>query len=110
MNMVPACLEDIVSYLQPIAHKHTTVSIIGKLLFAATSYYVWSERNNRLFKKVKRTPDEIRDIIMVTVRTLGSMEVNLLDEEVSLAMDSLDSLVRGLGAVSKLCKSNLDVH
>ncbi|GJY34708.1 hypothetical protein Tco_0419177 [Tanacetum coccineum] len=44
------------------------------------------------------------------LRTLGSMEVNLLDEEVSLAMDSLDSLVRGLGAVSKLCKSNLDVH
>ncbi|GJW84505.1 reverse transcriptase domain, reverse transcriptase zinc-binding domain protein [Tanacetum coccineum] len=79
-------------------------------LLRSTSYYVWSERNNRLFKKVKRTPDEIRDIIMVTVRTLGSMEVNLLDEEVSLAMDSLDSLVRGLGAVSKLCKSNLDVH
>ncbi|GJT97563.1 retrovirus-related pol polyprotein from transposon TNT 1-94 [Tanacetum coccineum] len=60
--------EDIVSFFQPIAHKRTTVSIIGRLLFAASSYFLWIERNNRLFKNVKRSPEDVRDIIMVTVR------------------------------------------
>ncbi|GJZ26972.1 protein LAZ1, partial [Tanacetum coccineum] len=51
-----------------IAHKRTAVSIIRRLLFAASSYYIWTERNNRLFKKVKRSPDDIGDIIKVTVQ------------------------------------------
>ncbi|GKC00612.1 hypothetical protein Tco_0986748 [Tanacetum coccineum] len=68
MDRVPACLEDIVLFLQLIAHKRTAVSIIRRLLFAASSYYIWTERNNRLFKKVKRSPDDIGDIIKVTVQ------------------------------------------
>ncbi|GJY31427.1 hypothetical protein Tco_0414922 [Tanacetum coccineum] len=52
----------------PIAHKRTTISIIGRLLFATSSYYIWTERNNRLFKKMKRPPEEIRDLIKVTMR------------------------------------------
>ncbi|GKA09456.1 retrovirus-related pol polyprotein from transposon TNT 1-94 [Tanacetum coccineum] len=34
----------------------------------ASSYFLWIERNNRLFKNVKRSPEDVRDIIMVTVR------------------------------------------
>ncbi|GJV96829.1 hypothetical protein Tco_1548406 [Tanacetum coccineum] len=41
---------------------------IGRLLLAASSYFIWSERNNRTFKQIKRSPEDIRDIIMVTVR------------------------------------------
>nr|GEU39555.1 hypothetical protein [Tanacetum cinerariifolium] len=48
--------------------KSTARSMFGKLLLAATSYFIWLERNNRVFKKVKRSPEDIRDIIMVTVR------------------------------------------
>ncbi|GJW81213.1 hypothetical protein Tco_0145188 [Tanacetum coccineum] len=53
---------------QPLAKSRKAKSIIGKLLLAAASYFIWIERNNRLFKNVKRKPEELRDIVMVTVR------------------------------------------
>ena len=46
----------------------TANSVIGRLILAASSYFIWMERNNRLFKKVRRSSDELCDIIMVTVR------------------------------------------
>ncbi|GJR15479.1 putative reverse transcriptase domain-containing protein [Tanacetum coccineum] len=55
MELVPPILYDIVDHLQPMANKRTVRSIFGKLLLAASSYFVWLERNNRLFKNVKRT-------------------------------------------------------
>nr|GEW13022.1 hypothetical protein [Tanacetum cinerariifolium] len=66
MDNVSPNLQDIVSVLQPIATKRTTISIIGRLLFAASSYFLWIERNNRLFKGMKRSPEDVRDIILVT--------------------------------------------
>ncbi|GKA07176.1 hypothetical protein Tco_0686400 [Tanacetum coccineum] len=39
-----------------------------RILFAASSYFVWIKRNNRLFKKIRRSSKEVQDIIMVTVR------------------------------------------
>ncbi|GJV66863.1 hypothetical protein Tco_1482372 [Tanacetum coccineum] len=68
MELVPPILYDIVAHLLSMANKRTARSIFGKLILAATSYFVWLERNNRLFKNVKRTPEELRDVIMVTVR------------------------------------------
>ncbi|GJY25397.1 putative RNA-directed DNA polymerase, eukaryota, reverse transcriptase zinc-binding domain protein [Tanacetum coccineum] len=68
MDVVPARLEDVVSFLQPIAHQRTVISIIGRLLLAATAYYIWDERNKRVFKQVKRSWADIRDIIITTVR------------------------------------------
>nr|GEV13829.1 reverse transcriptase domain, reverse transcriptase zinc-binding domain protein [Tanacetum cinerariifolium] len=68
IEAVNPTLHDILSHLQPMAKYWTANSIIGKLLLAATSYYIWIEHNNRLFKNVKRAPEELRDIIMVTVR------------------------------------------
>ncbi|GJY08916.1 putative reverse transcriptase domain-containing protein [Tanacetum coccineum] len=68
MELVLPILYDIVDHIQPMASKRTARSIFGKLILAASSYFVWLERNNRLFKNVKRTPEELRDVIMVTVR------------------------------------------
>ncbi|GJZ05760.1 hypothetical protein Tco_0539553 [Tanacetum coccineum] len=68
MEHVPPCLHDILLELQPIANNRTVKSVIGRLIRAATSYFVWLEHNNQLFKKVKRPPEELRDISMVTVR------------------------------------------
>ena len=68
MDLVPPNLHDILSFLQPMAHRRTAKSVIGRLILAASSYFIWMERNNRLFKKVRRSSDELCDIIMVTVR------------------------------------------
>ncbi|GJW73851.1 homeodomain-like protein [Tanacetum coccineum] len=70
MDMVPPKVQEIVSYLQPIAHRRNVKSIIGRLLVAVAAYYMWVERNSRLFKNVKRTPDELCDIIMVTMESV----------------------------------------
>ncbi|GKE33473.1 hypothetical protein Tco_1452795, partial [Tanacetum coccineum] len=57
MEHVPPYLHDILLELQPIAHLRTAKSVVGRLIIAATSYFVWLERNNRLFKKVRRSPE-----------------------------------------------------
>ncbi|GJV78780.1 hypothetical protein Tco_1514650 [Tanacetum coccineum] len=66
-NVLPT-MHDILLYLRHMANKRTVHSIFGKIILAASSYYIWLERNNRVFKNVKKTPEDIRDIIMVTVR------------------------------------------
>nr|GEW73138.1 RNA-directed DNA polymerase, eukaryota, reverse transcriptase zinc-binding domain protein [Tanacetum cinerariifolium] len=43
-------------------------SIIGRLVLAATCYFIWRERNSRLFKKKLKTYDQIYDDIVVYVR------------------------------------------
>ena len=68
MDTVPPVLEDIVAWLQPMAAKRSISCIVGKLLFAAASYYVWSERNNRLFKNTRRTHEELCDLIIIMIR------------------------------------------
>ncbi|GJU34219.1 RNA-directed DNA polymerase, eukaryota, reverse transcriptase zinc-binding domain protein [Tanacetum coccineum] len=68
MELVPPILDDIILHLQPMSHKRTTQTIIGRLISAASSYFIWLERNNCLFKMIKRSLEEIRDVIMVTVR------------------------------------------
>ncbi|GJT37265.1 reverse transcriptase domain, reverse transcriptase zinc-binding domain protein [Tanacetum coccineum] len=65
-NVLPI-LHDIVMHLLPLSHKRTTRSIVRRLILAADAYHVWIERNNRLFKNAKRTPEDIRDMVMVTV-------------------------------------------
>ncbi|GJR75338.1 ribonuclease H-like domain-containing protein [Tanacetum coccineum] len=68
METVQPVLQDIIVHLQSMAHKRTPRSIFGKLILAPSYYYVCLERNNRLFKKTKQSPEELRDVIMVTVR------------------------------------------
>ncbi|GKD52832.1 hypothetical protein Tco_1286219 [Tanacetum coccineum] len=65
---VPPILEDIMMCFHPMAAKRMFKNVVAKLLFLASSYYIWLERNNRLFKNTRRSPEELRDLIMVTVR------------------------------------------
>ncbi|GJR83858.1 reverse transcriptase domain, reverse transcriptase zinc-binding domain protein [Tanacetum coccineum] len=46
----------------------SVVSIISRLLLAATSYYIWIERNSRLFKKKASTVPHIVQVIASMVR------------------------------------------
>ncbi|GKB02827.1 hypothetical protein Tco_0830916 [Tanacetum coccineum] len=54
--------------LEPMAHMRNAKSVMGRLLVAAASYFIWKERNNRVFKNVRRSPEELRDSIIVTIR------------------------------------------
>nr|GEZ63726.1 hypothetical protein [Tanacetum cinerariifolium] len=59
---------DIIQSLMPIMKRRTTNSVVAKLVVAAATYYVWQERNWRLFKKGKRSPDQIVECIKSFVR------------------------------------------
>ncbi|GKC45625.1 hypothetical protein Tco_1063347 [Tanacetum coccineum] len=61
-------LDSIVSILMPIAKRKSFKSCIGKLTLAAAAYFVWQERNFRLFKHSKRLVQEVVDCIMSSVR------------------------------------------
>ncbi|GJU43577.1 hypothetical protein Tco_1200843 [Tanacetum coccineum] len=68
MDLIQPVLSDIMLFLQPMENCRTVISIIGRLILVASSYFIWLERNNRIFKKVKKHPEEIKNMIMVTVR------------------------------------------
>nr|GEU64226.1 hypothetical protein [Tanacetum cinerariifolium] len=55
-------------WFQTVAHKCTVHVIVGKQIFTAASYFIWCERNNRLFKGTRRSPKKIRELIIMTVR------------------------------------------
>ncbi|KAK9073019.1 hypothetical protein SSX86_007341 [Deinandra increscens subsp. villosa] len=43
-------------------------SVVGRLGIAVASYFVWQERNNRLFRNQTRPPDILTDQILATIR------------------------------------------
>ncbi|GJT80868.1 protein LAZ1 [Tanacetum coccineum] len=67
MDVVPPVLDNILAWFQLMGNKRTIQNIVGKILFAAASYFIWLERNNRLFKNNRRTQEELRDAIVVMV-------------------------------------------
>ncbi|GJZ06098.1 RNA-directed DNA polymerase, eukaryota, reverse transcriptase zinc-binding domain protein [Tanacetum coccineum] len=68
MDAIPPHLSDVVAFIVPLSKGKTIVSIISRIVVAATSYYIWLERNGRLFKKKTSTPGQIVDVIFSTVR------------------------------------------
>ncbi|GJU61514.1 reverse transcriptase domain, reverse transcriptase zinc-binding domain protein [Tanacetum coccineum] len=65
---MPSSLDLIVNLLHPEARKRSARSVIVKLVFAASCYYIWQERNHRLFKNEKRSEDQVIKVIKSTVR------------------------------------------
>ncbi|GKC43215.1 reverse transcriptase domain-containing protein [Tanacetum coccineum] len=68
ISNIPMGLSNIVDFLIPLAKKKSARCVIAKLLFAASCYFIWQERNERLFSKKKRTCDQIMEIIKTNVR------------------------------------------
>nr|GEU39556.1 hypothetical protein [Tanacetum cinerariifolium] len=64
MDLVSLILHDIIVYLHPIGNKRTSRSVFGNIL-DTSAYYIWMERNNKVFKNTRRSPEEVRDVIMV---------------------------------------------
>ncbi|GKC96049.1 hypothetical protein Tco_1161491, partial [Tanacetum coccineum] len=68
MDSIPPRLIDATSFINPISKGKTVISILSRIVVAATSYYIWLERNGRLFKKKTSSPDQIVDVILSMVR------------------------------------------
>lgn len=66
-QQIPPIWADIREWLVKAKSKSID-SIVGRLVIAASAYYVWQEHNNRLFKNVKRPPNVLVDEIFMTVR------------------------------------------
>nr|GEY61579.1 hypothetical protein [Tanacetum cinerariifolium] len=65
---IPSDLDAIVDFLSPMAKPRSARSVIWKLVFAASCYFIWQERNKRLFMKKKRSQYHVIDVIKSTVR------------------------------------------
>ncbi|GKA03823.1 putative reverse transcriptase domain, reverse transcriptase zinc-binding domain protein [Tanacetum coccineum] len=68
MPNIPSDLNDIVECIKHVASSHSIRSVVCKLVFAASCYFIWQERNGRLFKKIKRSQDQIFELIKTNVR------------------------------------------
>ncbi|XP_071734228.1 uncharacterized protein [Rutidosis leptorrhynchoides] len=66
---------DFVSAMSPYMACRTAGSISSRLLFAATVYFIWQERNFRLFKKESRSCGKLVTVIFATIR-LKLMSLN----------------------------------
>ncbi|XP_071739234.1 uncharacterized protein [Rutidosis leptorrhynchoides] len=60
--------KNVTSILGQFPHKKSAKCIVAKLLFGASVYFIWQERNCRLFKKKARSCDQLMEIIFSTVR------------------------------------------
>ncbi|XP_071727818.1 uncharacterized protein [Rutidosis leptorrhynchoides] len=56
------------SMLLPCAAHNIVRVVVAKLCFAAVIYFIWQERNNRMFKKSHRTEVKLFEDIFSTVR------------------------------------------
>ncbi|GKE52767.1 hypothetical protein Tco_1487923, partial [Tanacetum coccineum] len=58
----------IVDMLIPIAKRRSVRNVVAKLVVAACSYYIWQERNLRLFKNQKSTQAQVTDRVKSSIR------------------------------------------
>nr|GEV07937.1 hypothetical protein [Tanacetum cinerariifolium] len=68
MDSIPPRLIDVTTFINLISKGKTAVSILCRLVLAATLYYIWMQRNGRVFKKKTPSPDQIVDVIISMVR------------------------------------------
>ncbi|GJR59309.1 hypothetical protein Tco_1501471 [Tanacetum coccineum] len=65
-NSMPS-IDSIIHDIIPFAKRKSSRSIIAKLVVAATTYFIWQEHNNRMFKKSKRSVEQVADCIINVV-------------------------------------------
>nr|XP_043615886.1 uncharacterized protein LOC122587786 [Erigeron canadensis] len=68
MHHISAKSDDVVACLLPRARSNSAKNVIGKLLVAASVYFVWQERNNMMFSSKVRSATQLKDVIVSTVR------------------------------------------
>ncbi|GJW80661.1 retrotransposon ORF1, partial [Tanacetum coccineum] len=93
MDPIQLVLEDVVNWFQPMDAKRTVLNVVGKLLFAASVYFIWIDRNQRLLKNKRRTPEELRDAIVITEKTLLKSRVTRLKDLKTGILQSIKTLL-----------------
>ncbi|GJS79880.1 hypothetical protein Tco_0729761 [Tanacetum coccineum] len=63
MDTIPHRLADVMAFLIPISKGHSVFSMVSRILLADTSYYLWFERNSRLFKKKSSVVAQIIEVV-----------------------------------------------
>ncbi|GKB74114.1 hypothetical protein Tco_0935526 [Tanacetum coccineum] len=67
-DVIPPLLTYVVSFLIPISKGRSVISVVSRILLAATTYYLWNEGNSRLFKKKTLTVPQLFEVIISIVR------------------------------------------
>nr|GEU44599.1 hypothetical protein [Tanacetum cinerariifolium] len=52
-------IEEAIAFIIPISKGKSVLSIISRIVLAATTYYLWNERNSRLFKKKVSSAEKV---------------------------------------------------
>nr|GEV52555.1 RNA-directed DNA polymerase, eukaryota, reverse transcriptase zinc-binding domain protein [Tanacetum cinerariifolium] len=68
LSHLPPYFDEILDYIVPMAKRRTSKSVISKLVLAASAYFIWQERHDRLFKGNKRTVSQVNEYIMSAIR------------------------------------------
>ncbi|KAI3797687.1 hypothetical protein L1987_32950 [Smallanthus sonchifolius] len=68
METVRNTWDSISDHLVRFAKSKNEKHVIGKLVVGAAAYFVWQERNLRLFSTKKRSADRLVEVILATVR------------------------------------------
>ncbi|GKE69408.1 hypothetical protein Tco_1527480, partial [Tanacetum coccineum] len=68
LHNFPLRLDDIITLLLPLSSKLTIINVVSHLVFAASTYFIWQERNNRIYSNDTRKEDQVCDVITETVR------------------------------------------
>ncbi|GJT08353.1 putative nuclease HARBI1 [Tanacetum coccineum] len=68
LSHLPPLVDVILDDIVPMANRRTSKSVISKLVLSASAYFIWLERNDRLFKGNKRTAAQVIDCVMSTIR------------------------------------------
>ena len=65
LKQLPSSWKDTILALVNWFPNKSIVSIVGKLVFGAMVYYIWQERNKRLFSQEKRNEKTLTEIIKI---------------------------------------------
>ncbi|MFS7905001.1 putative RNA-directed DNA polymerase [Helianthus anomalus] len=68
MTLIQNNWTNIMEFLMSNANSTSASHIIAKLVVSASAYFVWNERNRRLFSNQKRNKDQLVEVILGTVR------------------------------------------
>lgn len=64
-SLIGGChdLNSVINVIADGGNKNNIWSVVNKLLIAATVYFLWNERNKRMFQNVKRNEEEVISVI-----------------------------------------------
>nr|XP_043633655.1 uncharacterized protein LOC122604859 [Erigeron canadensis] len=68
LQHLPPLLDVIMDWMNLRAKSRLIANVVGRLLVASTTYFLWQERNNRMFNDQARSPDLLCEVITSTVR------------------------------------------